>query len=121
MKQTKSNSLKQNQKLAKKVAESYPYKKGFYFFDPEICRNKSTDMAGIFAFLMDKHIRYFLENKLDSDGFFPLKHSEITKATRIKEYTIRKCKKTLKNEGILETKMKGFPPVEYYRMLKGGF
>lgn len=63
--------------------------------------------------LIDKY-KYFQDNNfLLEDGFY-ITHQKLTDEYGFTDRTIRNCKTTLKNKGIIETKLIGLPPKEYY-------
>ena len=64
--------------------------------------------------LIDKYKYFIKEEKLQEDGSFFLIHLDQTVQTGMNEYELRKCKKILKKEGILNTYMSGIPPKEFY-------
>ena len=59
--------------------------------------------------LLEKH------NQCDTiNGVFCLTHKEQMRELSLSEHQIRRCKRTLKEKGIISTKMKGIPAKEYY-------
>jgi hypothetical protein len=66
--------------------------------------------------LIDK-MNYFLHtNKLGEDLSFFLTHADQEVHTGMNDYQLRKCKKKLKEMGILYTEMRGIPPKEFYTL-----
>ena len=63
--------------------------------------------------LVDKYIYFDKKNKLEEGGFF-LTHEQQMEETALSEYKIRLCKKLFKEEGLIQTKMKGLPAKEWY-------
>jgi len=89
--------------------------------DFDILRKHGPEIAVFFAYLRWQQMMLKEEGMISQDGGFPLKYAQITKDLLLKEYTIRKLKKALIEEGAIATKKRGIPPVEYYWMLKGDF
>jgi ethanolamine utilization protein EutQ (cupin superfamily) len=64
--------------------------------------------------LVDKYKYFQGKGTLGKDSSFFLTHSKQSKQTGMSEHQLRKCKKTLKEMGVLKTQMQGIPPKEFY-------
>jgi len=66
--------------------------------------------------LIDKY-KYWVDRRMiQPDGSFFLTHEDQCKQTGLGEHQVRECKRELINMGVLQTKMKGLPAKEYYRI-----
>jgi hypothetical protein len=64
--------------------------------------------------VIDKFTYYESTNKLQADGSFFLRHEDMSAQTGMSSYELRKCKKSLKEKGLITTIMKGLPQKEFY-------
>ena len=64
--------------------------------------------------LIDKFEYFRNKNMLREDGSFFLTFKQQAEQTGLSEYQLRQCKKYFIDLGILNTKMIGMPPKEYY-------
>lgn len=64
--------------------------------------------------LIDQFKYYHMNNQLQSDGSFFLRHQDIQNKTGMTEYTLRKSKNELRDKGLITTIMKGVPQKEFY-------
>ncbi|NMA23552.1 MAG: hypothetical protein GX938_08635, partial [Spirochaetales bacterium] len=66
--------------------------------------------------LIDKY-KYWVDRRMiQPDGSFFLTHEDQCKQTGLGEHQVRECKREFINMGVLQTKMKGLPAKEYYRI-----
>lgn len=65
--------------------------------------------------LIDKY-KYFIKHEKSKNDWFYLIHNQQMEQTGLTITRIRTCKKVLKEKHILRTKMKGFPPKEYFQI-----
>jgi len=87
---------------------------GFLMINKKLASHFGLELAGYISNLVDKYKYFQKHGKLDTDMSFFLTHSDQCVQIGITERRIRKHKKTLKDLGILNTKMRGVPPKEFY-------
>lgn len=64
--------------------------------------------------IIDSFIYWSDRDQLQSDGSFFVRSKDIADSLGMSEHQIRRCKKEMKDAGVLFTMMKGIPPKEYY-------
>jgi hypothetical protein len=79
----------------------------------KLLQHYGPDTAIFLSNLIDKY-KYFLDHEKIKDGWFFLLHDQQILDTGLNIGRIRNCKKQLKEDHILETKMKGQPAKEWY-------
>jgi hypothetical protein len=72
------------------------------------------ELAVYIGNLIDKEKYFIRKGKIGRDGSFFLRHEDQQEQTGMSKHQIRKCKKKLKELGVLYTEMRGTPPKEFY-------
>lgn len=82
----------------------------------KLLQHYGPDIAVFLSNLIDKY-KYFIDKELLQDGkwFFVIHERQIAQ-TGLTITKLRTCKTILKNDGVLETNLKGAPPKEWYRL-----
>jgi len=79
----------------------------------KLIKQFGPDTAIFISNLIDKY-KYFQDKQiLVEDGFY-ITHKKLIEEYGFTDRGIRNCKTTLKSKGIIETKLIGIPPKEYY-------
>ena len=86
----------------------------FIIFNKELARQVGLKEAILLADLISKE-EYFIANGM-TDGWFFNTEANIEKDTTLTPYQQRKCLKTLKTSLVLETKRKGIPAKQYFKI-----
>ena len=86
----------------------------FLVLNKELARQIGLKEAVLLADLISKE-EYFIENGM-TDGWFFNTEVNIEKDTTLTPYQQRKCIKSLKKNGIIETKRKGVPAKQYFKV-----
>jgi len=86
----------------------------FIIFNKELARKVGLKEAILLADLISKE-EYFIANGM-TDGWFFNTEANIEKDTTLTSYQQRKCLKTLKTNLVLETKRKGIPAKQYFKI-----
>ena len=86
----------------------------FIIFNKELARKVGLKEAILLADLISKE-EYFIANGM-TDGWFFNTEANIEKDTTLTPYQQRKCLKTLKTRLVLETKRKGIPAKQYFKI-----
>jgi len=86
----------------------------FIVLNKELARQIGLKSAVLLADLISKE-EYFVANGM-TDGWFFNTEANIEKDTTLTPYQQRKCLKTLKTNLILETKRKGIPAKQYFKI-----
>jgi len=86
----------------------------FIVLNKELSRQIGLKSAVLLADLISKE-EYFVANGM-TDGWFFNTEANIEKDTTLTPYQQRKCLKTLKTNLILETKRKGIPAKQYFKI-----
>ena len=86
----------------------------FIIFNKELARQVGLKEAILLADLISKE-EYFIANGM-TDGWFFNTEANIEKDTTLTLYQQRKCLKTLKTNLVLETKRKGIPAKQYFKI-----
>jgi hypothetical protein len=86
----------------------------FIIFNKELARQVGLKEAILLADLISKE-EYFIANGM-TDGWFFNTEANIEKDTTLTPYQQRKCLKTLKTRLVLETKRKGIPAKQYFKI-----
>ena len=86
----------------------------FIIFNKELARQVGLKEAILLADLISKE-EYFIANGM-TDGWFFNTEDNIEKDTTLTPYQQRKCLKTLKTRLVLETKRKGIPAKQYFKI-----
>ena len=86
----------------------------FIVLNKELARQIGLKSAVLLADLISKE-EYFIANGM-TDGWFFNTEANIEKDTTLTPYQQRKCLKTLKTNLILETKRKGIPAKQYFKI-----
>ena len=86
----------------------------FIIFNKELARQVGLKEAILLADLISKE-EYFIANGM-TDGWFFNTEVNIEKDTTLTPYQQRKCLKTLKTNLVLETKRKGIPAKQYFKI-----
>ena len=86
----------------------------FIVLNKELARQVGLKEAILLADLISKE-EYFIENGM-TDGWFFNTEANIEKDTTLTPYQQRKCLKTLKTNLVLETKRKGIPAKQYFKI-----
>ena len=86
----------------------------FIIFNKELARQVGLKEAILLADLISKE-EYFIANGM-TDGWFFNTEANIEKDTTLTPYQQRKCLKTLKTNLVLETKRKGIPAKQYFKI-----
>ena len=132
MKRTKSNSKKQTRKPLRAKVEAPGHKhissdpimqkmaleiiagSGYLHVHKRILCEYGPSVTIFLSHIVDKFLYFDGNTKLQSDGSFFLRHKDMSTQTGMNDYELRKCKKTLKEQGIISTIMKGLPQKEFY-------
>ena len=86
----------------------------FIVLNKELARQLGLKEAVLLADLISKE-EYFIANGM-TDGWFFNTEANIEKDTTLTPYQQRKCLKTLKTNLVLETKRKGIPAKQYFKI-----
>ena len=86
----------------------------FLIVNKELARQVGLKEAVLLADLISKE-EYFIANGM-TDGWFFNTEANIEKDTTLTAYQQRKCLKTLKTNLVLETKRKGIPAKQYFKI-----
>jgi len=86
----------------------------FLVLNKELARQIGLKEAVLLADLISKE-EYFIANGM-MDGWFFNTEANIEKDTTLTPYQQRKCIKSLKKNGIIETKRKGVPAKQYFKV-----
>ena len=86
----------------------------FIILNKELARQVGLKESILLADLISKE-EYFIANGM-TDGWFFNTEANIEKDTTLTPYQQRKCLKTLKTNLILETKRKGIPAKQYFKI-----
>ena len=86
----------------------------FIVLNKELARQVGLKEAVLLADLISKE-EYFIANGM-TDGWFFNTEANIEKDTTLTPYQQRKCLKTLKTSLVLETKRKGIPAKQYFKI-----
>ena len=86
----------------------------FIVLNKELARQLGLKESILLADLISKE-EYFISNGM-TDGWFFNTEANIEKDTTLTPYQQRKCLKTLKTSLILETKRKGIPAKQYFKI-----
>ena len=86
----------------------------FLILNKELARQVGLKEAILLADLISKE-EYFIANGM-TDGWFFNTEANIEKDTTLTSYQQRKCLKTLKTILVLETKRKGIPAKQYFKI-----
>ena len=86
----------------------------FLILNKELARQVGLKEAILLADLISKE-EYFIANGM-TDGWFFNTEANIEKDTTLTPYQQRKCLKTLKTNLVLETKRKGIPAKQYFKI-----
>ncbi len=86
----------------------------FIVLNKELARQVGLKEAILLADLISKE-EYFIANGM-TDGWFFNTEANIEKDTTLTPYQQRKCLKTLKTSLVLETKRKGIPAKQYFKI-----
>ena len=86
----------------------------FIVLNKELSRQVGLKEAILLADLISKE-EYFIANGM-TDGWFFNTEANIEKDTTLTPYQQRKCLKTLKTNLVLETKRKGIPAKQYFKI-----
>jgi len=86
----------------------------FLVLNKELARQIGLKEAVLLADLISKE-EYFIANGM-TDGWFFNTEANIEKDTTLTPYQQRKCIKSLKKNGIIETKRKGVPAKQYFKV-----
>jgi len=86
----------------------------FIIFNKELARQVGLKEAILLADLISKE-EYFIANGM-TDGWFFNTEANIEKDTTLTPYQQRKCLKKLKTNLVLETKRKGIPAKQYFKI-----
>ena len=86
----------------------------FIVLNKELARQVGLKEAVLLADLISKE-EYFIANGM-TDGWFFNTEANIEKDTTLTPYQQRKCLKTLKTNLVLETKRKGIPAKQYFKI-----
>ena len=86
----------------------------FLVLNKELARQIGLKEAVLLADLISKE-EYFIANGM-TDGWFFNTETNIEKDTTLTPYQQRKCIKSLKKNGIIETKRKGVPAKQYFKV-----
>ena len=86
----------------------------FIVLNKELARQVGLKEAILLADLISKE-EYFIANGM-TDGWFFNTEANIEKDTTLTPYQQRKCLKTLKTRLVLETKRKGIPAKQYFKI-----
>ena len=86
----------------------------FIVLNKELARQVGLKEAILLADLISKE-EYFIANGM-TDGWFFNTEANIEKDTTLTPYQQRKCLKTLKTNLVLETKRKGIPAKQYFKI-----
>ncbi len=86
----------------------------FLVLNKELARQIGLKEAVLLADLISKE-EYFIANGM-KDGWFFNTEANIEKDTTLTPYQQRKCIKSLKKNGIIETKRKGVPAKQYFKV-----
>ena len=90
---------------------------GFLIVNNKLLQIYGPNTAVFLSNLISKY-KYFLnsEGGLLNGEWFYMKHKYMTEQMGLGLTSLRTCKELLKKDGIIETKMKGVPPVEFYKI-----
>ena len=86
----------------------------FIILNKELARQVGLKESILLADLISKE-EYFIANGM-TDGWFFNTEANIEKDTTLTPYQQRKCLKTLKTSLVLETKRKGIPAKQYFKI-----
>jgi hypothetical protein len=101
----------QSEKYALEIFSSDAY----LVVNKKLLQHYGPDTAIFLSNLLDKY-KYFLDHEMIKDGWFFLVHDQQILDTGLNLGRIRNCKKQLKEDDILQTKMKGQPAKEWYKL-----
>lgn len=87
----------------------------FIILNKELARKIGLNEAIMLADLISKE-EYFIKNGTIKDGWFFNTEANIEADTTLNSYHQRKCLKTLKKHQIIETKRKGIPAKQYFKI-----
>ena len=87
----------------------------FLSINKALLRHYGLEVAAILGNLIDKR-KYFRGNFPNNDGWFFLTHQQQCNQLGVTEYGIRRCKKILKEDGVLKMKQMGIPAKEWYKI-----
>lgn len=86
----------------------------FIILNKELAKQVGLKEAVLLADLISKE-EYFISNGM-TDGWFFNTESNIEEDTTLNSYQQRKCIKKLKETGLIETKRKGIPAKQYFKI-----
>jgi len=86
----------------------------FIILNKELAKQVGLKEAVLLADLISKE-EYFISNGM-TDGWFFNTESNIEEDTTLNSYQQRKCIKKLKEVGLIETKRKGIPAKQYFKI-----
>jgi hypothetical protein len=87
----------------------------FIIMNKELARKIGLKEAILLADLISKE-EYFINNGTISEGWFFNTEANIEADTTLNAYNQRKCLRTLKSHNIIETKRKGIPAKQYFKI-----
>lgn len=106
----KKNSI--NSHLALEIFSSESY----LVVNKRLLKKYGPNVSIFISNLIDKYTYFREKDKLkDGDWFFQT-HEQIMEQTGLSLHEIRACKTLLKRKEVIETKLKGVPPKEWYRI-----
>jgi len=111
MKRTKQSN---NQPIEALLIESFK-STGYLIVNKTLIKQFRLIPAVLLSNYIDKHI-YFQEKFPDNDGWFFLTHEQQTEQLGLSDHQIRQGKKELKEKRYIQTKQKGIPAKEWYRI-----
>ena len=88
----------------------------FIIMNKELARNIGLKEAILLADLISKEEYFINKGLIDAQGFFFNTEANIENDTTLNAYNQRKCLRTLKSHNIIETKRKGIPAKQYFKI-----
>jgi hypothetical protein len=107
--------MKKSRVLQNKTTKTPEPKGSFLKVNKELLSRFGPDVAIFISNLIDKY-EYFKENFPDNDGWFFLVHSQQIEQTGLTIWKLYNCKRTAILNGWIETKLKGSPAKEWYKI-----
>jgi hypothetical protein len=115
MERTREPHLKLNLDVSTRLALEIFSTGSYLSINKKLLIHYGPEIAIYISNLIEKY-KYFIKREKIKNDWFYLIHDHQIEQTGLTITKIRTCKKVLKKRHILRTKMKGFPPKEYFQI-----
>ena len=107
--------IKKSRALESKTLKNSSQVGSFLMVSKKLLSSFGPEIAIFISNLIDKH-EYFKENFPDNEGWFFLVHNQQIEQTGLTLWKIHNCKRIAILNGWIETKLKGSPAKEWYKI-----